>query len=226
MELRGRLPASYKVYVLGGVLRELRLRSSVSLASDVDVVVSGAPSSEVLAKDLREVIVRVNSFEGLKCRLGETTFDVWRIEDHATVTTPTRPETIETLLPNCVVDADAAALDIDSGYLYEYGFLNALRQRRISALPGTVTRSASAAPQAAHLVLLIARYEGQFEIDHSTWTLLAEAIGVAERNEVWSILERKLADRGARSYQQLRIACGAVIVRGIELLQSGRDGGQ
>lgn len=189
-------PKRWGVYVLGGVLRNLLLEELCGariVNGDVDIVISGATSPSELHSVVREFYVRQNEFGGVKSRISRRgiLFDVWRIDDHATKAGAPPPRSIEQLLRHNLLDIDAVLWDLRTGYLYDYGCLDAIRRGRIDLLGEEGISQNFAAAQVAHL--LIVRFKTGFELSDEARRFVREASDTNDvRSEISRVLERKL----------------------------------
>lgn len=208
-----RFPHEWRPYVLGGVLRDLRLRSSGQIqVPDVDLVIEGCPSQGDLRARLPQSAIS-NSFGGLKCYLGPngTAFDIWRVEDHLAAGQGPAPTSIQSVLPHCVTGLDAVALDVRQGTLFELGFLEGIAERNIFIVGHSRPVLGRAAAQAAHLVLLIRKYSGSFEVDQDVWLLLAHAIALETPDAIRTLLVKKFFARGGHALPRYLRECNEVI---------------
>jgi hypothetical protein len=194
-ELCDRFPKYWGIYVLGGVLRNLLLKQLCETSivnADVDIVVSGATSTAELHSLLQKSYLRQNEFGGVKCQISDPgiLFDVWRIEDHATQRGAPPPHTIKQLLRHNLLDIDAVLWDIRTGYLYDYGCLDAIRRQRIDLLGEQGISQDFAAAQVVHL--LIVWFKTGFELSDEAFVFVRESCNSDEvRSEISRILQRK-----------------------------------
>jgi hypothetical protein len=152
-------PKAWSIYMMGGVLRDLLLQEFKGIKvsnADVDLVVNGADSSSELCDKLRHYCLRQNDFGGAKCQVSPSgvIFDVWRIEDHVGMSSAPEPHTIEQLLRHNLLNVDAALIDLQTGYLYDFGCIAAIHQAKIALVGQAGISRRFAAAQAAHIILI------------------------------------------------------------------------
>jgi hypothetical protein len=152
-------PKEWAVYLMGGLLRNLLLKKLRGLRienADVDLVINGAQSVSELQTTIKSYWIRQNEFGGAKCRIRPNgiVFDVWRIDDHVTMSSAPRPHSISQLLKHNLLDVDAILVDLQTNDLYDYGCLAAIQRGRIDLLGKEGIAPNVAAAQAAHVTLI------------------------------------------------------------------------
>src|SRR6267378_319353 len=126
------VPPNWKVYVMGGLPRDLLLRQIRGIdvkPTDIDLVVEGANSVAAVRDRLGAAYVSSNTFGGAKCQFRPEgiIFDIWRVEDHANSVIAFKPYTIEQLLKHNLLDVDAILWDPKTDSLHDCGCLNAIQ---------------------------------------------------------------------------------------------------
>jgi len=200
--LRSTLPKEWSVYIMGGILRNLLLEELRDLHvsnRDIDLVVNGAQSSGELRAKLRDFCVRQNEFGGAKCKVSPTgiVFDVWRMEDHVGMSSATKPHTVEQLLRHNLLDVDAILLDLQTGWLYDYGCLAAINEGQIRLLGNDGISKDFSAAQAAHIILIA--FKTGFELSRDALELVRKIWESSHaRSDVIRIVSRKVPDASAQ----------------------------
>ena len=206
--LRANFPKGWCLYIMGGILRNLLLEELRELRlgnRDIDLVVDGAKSSRELHDKVKRYCIRQNEFGGAKCKVSSTgvIFDVWRIEDHVGMSSAPEPHTVEQLLRHNLLDVDAILLDLQTGDLYDYGCLAAIKEGHISLLGNDGISKDFAAAQAAHIIL-IALKTG-FELSSDALELVREICETSHaKSDVIRIVQRKMPEAAAQIEEFLR----------------------
>ena len=200
--LRSNFPKDWSVYIMGGLLRNLLLEELRRLpinTADVDLVVSGANSSNELRHNVRDYCIRQNEFGGAKCQISRSgvIFDVWRIEDHVGMSSRAKPHTVEQLLKHNLLDVDAILLDAQTEYLYDYGCVAAIQRGRVSLLGPEGISKEFATAQAAHITLIA--FKTRFELAEDAVQFIQDVCERAKAvSEVLRIVHRKAPDEYGR----------------------------
>lgn len=187
-------PAHWEVYILGGLIRNLLLNELRRIhieSADVDIVVKGPRSSTELKSAVQQFCIGQNDFGGAKCRISSRglLFDVWRIDDHVTISGSQPPHTLQQLLQHNLLDVDAILWDTKTGYLHEYGCLASIKNSCIDLLDEGVSKHFVAA-QVAHI--LIVSFKTGFELSQHAQTFVRRACAsVQTKNLVIEVLRRK-----------------------------------
>lgn len=193
--LRSLFPPQWSTLLMGGFLRDLLLKSIRKLEVeplDIDIVIGGAQSIDLVRKALRNMRNSTNSFGGIKCqfRPKSVIFDLWRIEDHLNMATAPKPHTIEQLLRHNLLDVEAIVWDPESDLLHDCGCIAAIKKGLIGLMgPDGVSESLLAA-QAAHAIAIAIKT--QFKLGEDVRALIAEVFQRGQGEEVVQIVERKL----------------------------------
>jgi hypothetical protein len=188
-------PASWKIVVMGGMIRDLyleRARKVKIQPADLDLVIFGADSVDEIKRCLGKVRHSTNAFGGVKCRLhyDGAVFDLWRVEDHTNMASAPKPHTIEQLLRRNLLDIDAILWEPDIDCLHDCGCIAAIESGCIG-LEGTEGISQKfLAVQVAH-VLVIAFKTG-LALSDKLRAFIAKASERFPSAEVEMVLERKL----------------------------------
>jgi len=202
-------PTDWRVYIMGGLLRNLMIeefRGFRVRSDDVDLVVNGADSKEELVASVRRYCIRQNDFGGAKCQIRPDgiVFDVWRIEDHVTMSATPRPHTVEQLLRHNLLDVDAILLDLQTDYLYDYGCQAAIQRRQISLMGKEGISNDFAAAQAAHIVLTAVKTG--FELSSDALQLVREICESANaKRDVIRMVNKKMPDASMQNSEFLRV---------------------
>jgi len=202
------LPTDWRVYIMGGLLRNLMIEQICGFrvrSADVDLVVDGADSRNELVARLRSYCIRQNDFGGAKCQIRPDgiVFDVWRIEDHVTMSSTTRPHTVNQLLRHNLLDVDAILLDLQTDYLYDYGSRASIQRGQISLLGKEGISNAFAAAQAAHIILTA--FKTGFELSSDALHLVREICESANaRTDVIRMVNKKMPEAGVQLEEFLR----------------------
>jgi hypothetical protein len=188
-------PRPWKVFVMGGFLRDLLLEDvskNLTRPADVDLVISGAHSIDEIRSVLGNVNQSTNAFGGVKCRLRSKglVFDLWRIEDHTNMASAPRPHTIEQLLRHNLLDVDAVLWEPASDCLHDCGCLDAIAAGRIRMMGGEGISEQFAAAQVAHV--LVTAYKTNFALSDEVRDFVAASSQSAANGEIERILERKV----------------------------------
>jgi hypothetical protein len=188
-------PAAWKVVVMGGLLRDMLLRTILGVEmrpADVDMVVFGARSIDEIKSKLGSVIQSTNAFGGVKCQLraGGMVFDLWRIEDHTNMSEEPQPHDLEQLLRHNLLDVDAILWSPASDELHDCGCLGAIENRRIGMMGSEGISEKFLASQVAH-VLVIAFKTG-FSLAENARSFVASASAQCRPGEIERIVARKL----------------------------------
>lgn len=200
-------PKNWSVYIMGGVLRNLllvELRELNVSNGDVDLVVNGAKSSSELRDKVRKFCIRQNDFGGAKCQVSSSgvIFDVWRSEDHVGMSSAPQPHTVEQLLRHNLVDVDAILLDLQTGYLYDYGCIAAIQRGKVTLVGQEGISRNFAVAQAAHIILVA--FKTAFELSNEALQFIGDVCESAQaRSEVLQIAHRKAPEAAARIDQFL-----------------------
>jgi hypothetical protein len=152
-------PTSWRIYVMGGVVRNLmleRMRGIKVAPADADLVVDGASSIEALRARMGPFYLSANEFGGAKCRLQShgTVFDVWRIEDHTNMALATRPHTVEQLLRHNLLDVDAIVWEPRTDCLHDCGCRAAIEAGCIDLMGEAGISPRFLAAHAAHIIVV------------------------------------------------------------------------
>lgn len=188
-------PTDWGIYVMGGLVRNLRFESITGARlepADVDVVIDGAGSVAAVRDRLGGYYVSRNSFGGAKCRLrpGGAIFDVWRIQDHTNIAAAPDPHTIEQLLRHNLLDIDAILWDVYTDCLHECGCEAAIRAGTIGLMGEEGIAAGFLADQAAH-VLLIA-FQTRLSLSQRAQDFIRTACDTGKREALIRICNRKL----------------------------------
>jgi len=188
-------PRSWKVFVMGGFLRDLLLEGTakdVSKPADLDLVISGAQSIDEIRNVLGNVNQSTNAFGGVKCQLRPKglVFDLWRIEDHTNMALASKPLTIEQLLRHNLLDVDAIVWEPATDCLHEYGCRDAIAASRIglNGREGISKRFPEA--QVAHV--LVVAYKTNFTLTEEVRDFVMASSRRSSAGEIDQILERKV----------------------------------
>jgi hypothetical protein len=189
------LPRPWRVFVMGGFLRDLLLDGlpkDVSKPIDVDLVVSGAQSVDEIRNALGNVNQSTNAFGGVKCQLRPNglVFDLWRIEDHSNMALASKHPTIEQLLRHNLLDVDAILWEPITDCLHECGCLDAIAAGRIGLMGREGISRAFIAAQAAHA--LVVAYKTNFELSEGVCDFIVTSSQRSAAGEIDRILERKV----------------------------------
>ena len=151
LEVLGRVASrQWRTYVVGGAIRDLLLAppGSLPLPRDVDVIVDGCSSNDLesVFKDIKDIVVRRNSFGGLHLRRTvnvesfpteqyDLLFDVWRLEDTWTIKAQELAPTIATFLSTSFLNIDSVAVALPAdkrpARVFERGFFHAITNRTL-----------------------------------------------------------------------------------------------
>jgi hypothetical protein len=124
-------------------------------------------------------------------------FDVWRLEDHLIPSGQARPRSITDVLPNCLTNIDAVAIDVRRGAVCEHQCLDGLRRRAVRLLHPPVTDPPALIPQLVHLLLLWEKYvQRGFEFDQPFLRALSPERGAPSAATLLCEAEEKLRERG------------------------------
>jgi len=189
-------PRNWSIYMMGGVLRDLllqELREIKVCNADVDLVINGAESSTELCDKLRDYRIRQNDFGGAKCQVSPSgvIFDVWRISDHVGMSSAPEPHTIEQLLRHNLLNVDAALIDLQTGYLYNLGCIEAIQKREIALIGPEGISNRLASPQAAHIILIA--FKTGFGLSIEALEFVREACANSQaKSDLMRIVSRKM----------------------------------
>jgi hypothetical protein len=195
--LRKCFPDTWDVYVLGGIIRNLLLNElrGIELENgDVDVVINGAATTGDLQSKIQDFIVRQNEFGGAKCRLSYEglLFDVWRLDDHVSLSITPGPHTLLHLLQHNVIDVDAVVWEPKTDLLHDYGCIRAIRRGRIELIKDGIACDFAPA-QVAH-ILIVAAKTG-FELSQEAANFIRDVCSDNQKQtEVAKVLRRKAPD--------------------------------
>lgn len=190
-------PPAWKLYVLGGVVRNLmllHLRGINVEPADADLVIDGAKSMEALHARLGAFYLSANEFGGAKCRMRPdgVIFDVWRIDDHTNIATEETPHTIEQLLRHNLLDIDAIVWDPVTDSLHDCGCMGAIENGCIDLMGDEGRSPTHLAAQAAHV--LVVAYKTGLPISDRAREFLQTASETNERMDLLRISKRKLPE--------------------------------
>jgi hypothetical protein len=187
-------PLSWKVFVMGGFLRDLLLEGVPKNApkADVDLVISGAHSIGEIRNSLGTVNQSTNAFGGVKCQIRPKglVFDLWRVEDHTNITSAPEPHTIEQLLRHNLLDVDAILWEPVAECLHDCGCLNALAAGRVGLMGREGISDKFIAAQVAHV--LVVAYKTNFTLSEEVRDFIATSSQRCAAGEIERILERKV----------------------------------
>ncbi|HEV3275805.1 MAG TPA: hypothetical protein VG860_03225 [Terriglobia bacterium] len=213
-ELCSRFPSEWRIYSMGGLLRDLLLEQLNGVhvdPGDLDLVIDGAPSREAVWARLGASYRRRNSFGGAKCRLhpGGPMFDVWRIEDHTNMSEAPTPHTIEQLLRHNLLDVDAILWDIREDCLHDCGCRAAILSHCIDLMGDEGIAPRYLAEQAAHAVLIA--FKTGLPLSERAHDFVRGALEAGQGDAMLRIVRRKLlrAVRHVEHFMNERFA-GAV----------------
>jgi hypothetical protein len=152
-------PVEWKVYVMGGLPRDLllqQIRGMKIAPADLDVVIDGADSMDAVRARLGNCYISANDFGGAKCRVrpGGMVIDIWRIEDHVNMATAPLPHTIEQLLRRNLLDIDAILWDPRTDRIHDCGCRVAAEAGCFDVLGKEGIAPAFLAAQAAHILVV------------------------------------------------------------------------
>ena len=191
-------PTDWCVYIMGGLLRNLmleKIRGFRVSSADVDLVVDGADSTGELVAKVRDYCIRQNDFGGAKCQIrpGGIVFDIWRIDDHVTMSSTPRPHTVNQLLRHNLLDVDAILLDLQTHYLYDYGCQAAIQHGHISLLGKEGISNDFAAAQSAHIILTA--FKTGFELSSNALHLVRETCESANvKRDIIRMVSKKMPE--------------------------------
>jgi hypothetical protein len=194
-------PAQWKVFVMGGLLRDLLLeivpKSDIKPA-DADLVIFGANSIDAIRRALGSVNQSTNSFGGAKCQIRPhgLVFDIWRVEDHTNMASAAKPHTIEQLLRHNLLDVDAILWDPTTGCLHDCGCLDAIAAGRIGLMGREGISEKFIAVQVAHV--LVVAYKTNFKLSEKVRAFVASASRRCAPGDIEQIIERKLPHAGVQ----------------------------
>lgn len=212
--LRSLFPPQWKTWLMGGVLRDLLLeaiRKAEVEPADIDLVISGAPSIDVVRKRLGNMRNSSNSFGGIKCQFRPKSmiFDLWRMEDHPNMSTASEPHTIEQLLRHNLLDVEAIAWDPETDVLHDCGCIKAIKEGTIGLMGPEGICQRFMAAQAAHAISIA--FKTQFKIRDDVRAFIATALDECGRDKILEILERKLPHLSG----ELEVLCKDLLQRGV-----------
>ncbi len=182
-------------------IRGLRVRSA-----DVDLVVEGAVSKDELVARVRGYCIRQNDFGGAKCQIRPEgiVFDVWRIEDHITMSSTPRPHTVNQLLKHNLLDVDAILLDLQTYDLYDYGCQAAIQRGQIRLLGKEGISNDFAAAQAAHIILTA--FKTGFELSSDALRLVREICeSTNAKRDIVRMINKKMPQAGVQIEEFLQV---------------------
>lgn len=193
-EVEAALPKDWRVYVVGGLLRDLlveKLHKIPMAVADVDLVVDGAKSADEVHMALSKFHTRRNDFGGVKCQVWNSgiLFDIWRIADHVNMARLPPPQTIEQLLRHFLLDVDALLWDVCSNALYEYGAIKAIERRRIDLIGTDGISEGLMLVQAVHVVSVAVKTG--FEVSEKARIFIQRACKAGTSGELKRLLDRK-----------------------------------
>lgn len=169
----GAFPEARGVFLIGGALRDRLLE--MPTFKDLDFVVD-VPSSDFELAHLPEA--RRNFFGGLTFRLRDSSVDVWPLCETYHIKTFGLDPTLDNLLAGAPFNLDKVAFEIKTQRLFEQGFLDGLRERKIVYAP---LRSYLEPVQAARCILL--RRKTGFSLDASALRLLAQVAVLLQESD-------------------------------------------
>jgi hypothetical protein len=202
-------PTNCRFYIMGGLLRNLMIEEIRGLrvrSADVDLVVDGVVSKDELVARVRGYCIRENDFGGAKCQVRPEgiVFDVWRIEDHVTMSSTPRPHTVDQLLKHNLLDVDAILLDLQTYDLYDYGCQAAIQRGSISLLGKEGISNDFAAAQAAHIILTT--FKTGFELSREALHLVRQICESANaKRDVIRTINKKMPDAGMQIEEFLQV---------------------
>lgn len=127
---------SLRIFLFGGLLRDLTLLGSSARPRDVDLVIDGNTSDEAL-EDLSRFVERRTRFGGLQLMIMETEIDVWPLRStwafqHLGLAHPTPEDLTRTTFLD--VEAVIAELSLESSQskkISDHGFFRAIANHTI-----------------------------------------------------------------------------------------------
>jgi hypothetical protein len=193
--LTGSFPRNWKVFVMGGFLRDLLLDGipkNIAKPADLDLVISGAHSPDEIRNVLGNINQSTNAFGGVKCRFRPKglVFDLWRIEDHTNMALAPKPHTIEQLLRYNLLDVDAILWEPVTGCLHDCGCLDAIAAERIGLMGRKGVSEKFIAAQVAHVLMV--GYKTNFTLSEEVRDFVANSSRCGATGEIERILERKI----------------------------------
>jgi hypothetical protein len=190
--LRAAFPPHWDIFILGGLVRNFLLEALRGLklaSSDVDIVIKGPESRGELQRVIQGFSIRQNDFGGYKCliRPDGLVFDIWRIQDHASISSP--PYNAEQLLRHNLLDVDALAWEVKTEYLHDYGCIAAIERASINLLTEGIAPNFLPA-QVAHI--LITTMKTRFEVSDEVRRFVRHVCDSPQNTrDVVAILRRK-----------------------------------
>lgn len=166
-------PGARGVFLVGGAIRD-KLLDQVTF-KDLDFVVDVQASDFHLA---RLPDARRNFFGGLTFKLRDCGVDVWPLCDTYHIKNFGLNPTVDNLLAGAPFNLDRIAFEVRTRCLFELGFFDGLRERKIVYAP---PRSYLEPVQAARCILL--RRKTGFSLDGSAVELLARVASLLQGSD-------------------------------------------
>lgn len=139
------LSAGASVYLTAGAVRDTLSRieagSSVPRPRDLDFCVADLPRS-AFDRLCTECSGTRNRFNGYRLRTAAgVSLDVWRQEESIGLRRTGAPSSLANVLRSFVVDCNAVAFDVDTGFFYDHGGLRAIEDRTMGFAQSAILNS-------------------------------------------------------------------------------------